>query len=163
MNEFNSLLKKYVSATKKTVYLLAKETETDRTTLSKEINGTRFIPKDVFLKLIEVLNLSVSQKQRLIELYNEMALGPQNYSTFKMILNNFAKFSDILLIKSNKDFYLDNSLDNLNFVPKYSTSINGMLLIIDTIKKLATDELSESNPVIYFNFDMLNDDLNTFF
>lgn len=163
MTEFSFLLKDYVDKSDKTIYQFSKELGIDRSLLNKQINGRRLMNKDVFLNLVNLLNLTASQKSVIYDLYNKEALGSPEYETFNRIKNNFIQFTNTVHLKTNKQFYENNSLDNLNLISNYDRIIHGSYTVYDVIKKIATEELNQSQPRIYFNFDMLDHDLSKFF
>ena len=75
MSDFITYLNEILEYSTKTKGELASELGINRTTLSKYLSGQRFMSKDVFFHLLEMLHLTAIQKKKLGELFNKEICG----------------------------------------------------------------------------------------
>ncbi len=79
MSLFSEMLKQLVDANGSNVYRIAKNAQVDRTTIHKAMSGDR-VPGAAFMeKLFCALQLTPSEKNRLLEYYNIAKLGESKY------------------------------------------------------------------------------------
>ncbi len=161
MSEFNILLKELINSSSKNIYSLAKQLQIDRTTLTKEVNGSRKMNKEIFFKLLNRINMTVPQKEMIIELYHREVLGAKRYDAFQKVKDSFTRLIDFSYIKDSKSLYNSISHSKLNL--KNGSRIEGCFIVYDAIKQIVLNEVAKSAPKIYFNLDMLNEDINLCF
>lgn len=87
MSLFSSLLKEYTILSGKTIYQLAKESGINRTSLQKSISENRVLSKELFLKLLPYLKLTIAEKEKLKEAYEIINCGETTYVRRRNIKN----------------------------------------------------------------------------
>lgn len=149
MSEFSEHLKKAIENSGCTIYFLAKEINYDRATLNNQINGKRKMPKDVFLKLLDIVNLTEKTKSDLMYLFHIDTLG-SDYTVIESVMDAFSKYaSNDRYNSSMKNLGLNYKVENLK-----SSITDDEASIIYLIKSFVSEELKDDNPTIYFNLDL---------
>lgn len=157
MSEFNRCIKKAIESSGYTIYSISKTINYDRATLTNQINGQRKMSKDVFVKILNELNITESDKMNLTTLFHMDIFGDY-FKTFEEIKNSFSSYSKTSSLNGNLNFGHSNSLlSEVN-----GNVIEGEALIINAIKEIIKDELKKKGPGIYFNFDEMNTELLIF-
>lgn len=159
MSEFSDYLKNAIELSGTTIYSLAKEMNYDRATLNKQLNGNRKIPKDIFLKVLDCINITEPTRKKLIALFHEELYGKYS-ETFEKIKDSFIMYSKTVETKDKLEF---NSLEEPKNKEGICYYVEGELSVINNIKSIVFAELKEENPKIYFNFSIANQDLIAFF
>lgn len=157
MSEFNRCIKKAIESSGYTIYSISKTINYDRATLTNQINGQRKMTKDVFVKILNELNITESERMNLITLFHMEIFGDY-YKTFEEIKNSFSVYSKTSSLNGNTTFKRSNFL----LPGAHGTTIEGEALIINSIEEIIKTELQEEKPRIYFNFDEINTELLLF-
>lgn len=159
MSILSNNLKNAIELSGTTIYSLAKEINYDRGTLNKQLNGQRKLTKDVFFKIINFINITESRKLELIDLFHQ-DLFEEYFYTFNLIKESFSTYSKTVTNGNNLNASqlsaCDINLESYNFIQSESA-------IISIIKSVTLGELERENSKICFNFNVINQDLITFF
>lgn len=84
MFELGKTLKKYVVSTGYSIRTAAKTLNYDRGTLNSILNGKRKISGELFVQIIDLLDITEQERQDLIELYHKEIYG-DDYEVFNEI------------------------------------------------------------------------------
>ncbi|MGN1433226.1 MAG: helix-turn-helix domain-containing protein [Ruminococcus sp.] len=154
MSEFSVCLKNAIELSGYSVYSIAKEIDYDRATLTNQINGKRKMTKDVFMKLLNTLNITEPARLKLIDMFHR-DIFESDYVTFETIKESFQNYSKTSFIKGNNlsDSYIE--ISDLNNM----INISGELFIINVLKNIISLELQKNNPTVYFNLDLTRNEL----
>lgn len=159
MSELSNCLKKEIELSNFTIYSLAKEIGYDRATLNKQLNGYRKFPKDIFLKILNLINITEPTKKHLITLFHKEIYG-EYFNIFEAIKESFIVYNQTINLINNSVLSVTKQPISKNTTSSY---IRGKLAIIDSIKTIVLQDLENSTPYIYFNLDILTIDLLVFF
>lgn len=158
LSEFSTRLKNAVEASGYSIYSIAKEINYDRATLTNQINGHRKMTKDVFMKILNKLNITVPAKQNLIQLFHKDIFGAY-FDTFETVKESFETYSKISCFNKNIDLvdshFGKSTINNM-------TKIDGEIFIIDAVKDAIFSELENSKnklPTVLFNLDLTITDI----
>lgn len=155
MSKFSNLLKEVINHSNSTIYSIAKNINYDRATLNNQINGKRKMSKDVFLKVIDNLNITENTKQILISEFHKEYLG-EKFIIFEAVKKSFNSYSEISYLKSiGTDF---TALKTINIMISEG-EIQGKLYVISSIQNVISKELQAENPCLYINLDTNNQEI----
>lgn len=157
MSEFSVFLKEAIETSGYSIYSIAKEINYDRATLTNQINGKRTMNKDVFLKILNFLNLTETDKSKLIGLFHK-DIFDSDFETFSIIKAGFENYSKASY--SSPDINFSVPLNN-NFKNHETANISGKASILCSINEIINCELKNEQPFIYFNFDPRNKELTS--
>lgn len=93
MFELGKTLKKYVVSTGYSIRTAAKTLNYDRGTLNSILNGKRKISGELFVQLIDLLDITEQERQDLIELYHKEIYG-DDYEVFNEIKRSLNGYND---------------------------------------------------------------------
>ena len=93
MFELGKTLKKYVVSTGYSIRTAAKTLNYDRGTLNSILNGKRKISGELFVQIIDLLDITEQERQDLIELYHKEIYG-DDYEVFNEIKRSLNGYND---------------------------------------------------------------------
>lgn len=102
MNEIINALLKIIEENNMSIYHLAKLTNINYSLLHKILHFDRKLKPDYFYKILENLPISVIEKNSLLDKYNRIFLGSDNYSMVNSINEILRQFSSISITINNK-------------------------------------------------------------
>ena len=132
MSEFSVFLKEAIETSGYSIYSLAKEINYDRATLTNQINGKRIMNKDVFLKILNFLNLTETDKSKLIGLFHK-DIFDSDFETFSIIKAGFENYSKASYLSPDINFSVP--LNN-DFKNHKTANISGKASILCSIKEI---------------------------
>lgn len=153
LSDFSTQLKSAIDISGYSIYSIAKEINYDRATLTNQINGQRKMTKDVFMKILNKLNITVPAKQNLIQSFHYDIFG-EYFDTFETVKESFETYSKISCVKKNINLF------NSHFCKATGNDmikIDGEILIIDAVKDAIFSEIGNNKnkmPTVLFNLDL---------
>ena len=157
MSKFSILLKEVINQSNNTIYSIAKDINYDRATLTNQINGKRKMSKEIFLKVINNINITENTKQKLISAFHKEYLG-ENYNTFEIIKKSFISYSEISYLRN---INLDMTVTNNTHISIPTGKISGKLYVVNSIQNIIANEFQNDNPCLFINLDTSNQDILT--
>lgn len=155
MSKFSILLKEVINQSNNTIYSIAKDINYDRATLTNQINGKRKMSKEIFLKVINNINITENTKQKLISAFHKEYLG-ENYNTFEIIKKSFISYSEISYLRN---INLDMTVTNNTHISIPTGKISGKLYVVSSIQNIIANEFQNDNPCLFINLDTSNRDI----
>ena len=151
MFELGKTLKKYVVSTGYSIRTAAKTLNYDRGTLNSILNGKRKISGELFVQLIDLLDITEQERQDLIELYHKEIYG-DDYEVFNEIKHSLNGYNDT--------FFYDELISFEN-IPVNEEKLNdkciidGEMMVKEAVQGVIALEMQKKHPCIWFNVDLL--------
>lgn len=151
MSELGKTLKKYVVSTGYSIRSAAKTLNYDRGTFTKMMNGNRKISRELFVELIDLLDITEQEKQDLIELYHKDIYG-DDYEIFNEIKRSLNSYNDTFFYDELISFE-NMPVDEEKLNDKYI--IDGEMMVKEAVQGVIALEMQKEHPHIWFNIDLL--------
>lgn len=146
MNEIINALLKIIEENNMSIYHLAKLTNINYSLLHKILHFDRKLKPDYFYKILENLPISVIEKNSLLDKYNRIFLGSDNYSMVNSINEILRQFSSISITINNK-LNLPPPDNSMNAYDKVTICTGNELQYIINIALI--EEMNKQIPKVY--------------
>lgn len=103
MSDFSSLLKQYCTNSGFTIYQLSQASGVNRTTIQKAVTSGRVPLKDAFEKILSTLNLTHSERQKLVDAY-EIATDGEYKFRQRRYIRDFLENTVLTPVPNNPSF-----------------------------------------------------------
>lgn len=160
MSDFITYLNEILEYSTKTKGELASELGINRTTLSKYLSGQRFMSKDVFFHLLEMLHLTAIQKKKLGELFNKEICGDY-WNDFCYTKESLTNYGTITYLEKFSSMY-NKMATKVIYKPVKDGYYKNRILITNIIKHVINIETQAESPLIYFYFNFQSYELVDF-
>lgn len=157
MIEFAALLSSFIASKKVKIYPMTEYCGLDRSTMYKILNGKRKpSSQEQVLKMANYMQLTPEEKRRLLDAYQVVLIGKENYIRRKHVASFIFDFAEIQRVYTTENYDLGNASlpSDLKTV-----AVEGYSNINAVVKWVLELELSKSSPVLYLllqpNYDFM--------